>query len=374
MVSGKKNYAFKVSRFVKLCWVTILCLVPFLNAYAEDVAKGNLFDSAKKPKSEIAVAATNGLTAKFARSRSSEKFNGEVNEKLVFVGDDPSERILPADKTPPVRVNKDAPGPFIAMKKAYDEGDIEAAHAFADQYVRYMQRVMFEVRELSQMVGEALVKNGVVEEDDWVGVSQYLGRELARNKGSEKVSFKATADVSLERIKADANGKAEIYVFCSVTSTYCREMGPSIERIYRLTKSDPNIKFGVYTVGTGQNEWLADFKSYAGMSMPIQDGNSLAKQFRVSFVPSVVIRAPTLNRAYLRTGMITFPRFFEFVRTVQGKPTLLSDGEMRSVSMPIGLAETGAKSNSDGSYFYDRPGISTASSDITSGPQRLQRF
>jgi hypothetical protein len=338
---------------------------------------GNLFPSAPAPESQEAPIKS-PLTEKFTRSRSSEKFNGEKNEKMVFVGNNPSEHMLPADKTPAVRVNPEAPGPFVAMKKAYDEGDLQTANAFADQYVRYMQRVMFEVRELSQMIGEALVRNKVLEEDDWVGVSQYMGREMARNAAvsGEKVNFKATAELALERIQADKSGKAEIYIFCSVTSSYCRQMGPTIERIYRLTKNDPSIKFAVFTIGKGQQEYLKDFKTYTGMTMPIQNGDELAKQFRVSFVPAVVVRAPTTNRAYLRTGLVQFPRFVEFVRTVQGRPVDMTDGEMNLVATPIGAVENGDNADSASSDFSapKNPSLLTASSDLSAVPQRLQRF
>jgi len=350
--------------------ITLLLIIAPLNLYAQNTT-GNLFD---QPPATVTATAPkpSPLTAKFTRSRSAEKFNAEPNEKLVFVGDDPTEHIIAADKTPAVRVNKDAPGPFIAMKHAYDEGDMETANAYADQYVRYMQRVMFEVRELSQMVGEALVRNGVLEEDDWVGVSQFMGRELARNKTGEKVSFKATAEVALERIQADKSGKAEVYVFCSVSSTYCRDMGPAIERVYRLTKNDPSIKFGVFIIGEGHEQYLKDFKSYTGMTMPVQNGTELAKQFRVSFVPAVVVRAPTTNRAYLRTGLIPFPRFYEFIKTVQGVPNSMSDKEMDLVSVPIGMAENNTQdSETDNS---SQPEILAAGGHISAVSGKLQRF
>lgn len=355
--------------------VLLICLTPLLLVQNSAVAQtDNLFD----PKPLVVANSVrtdyqpSSLTAKFQRSASAEKFNAAPNEKITYVGDDPTAHMLPADQTPAVRVNKEAPGPFIAMKKAYDEGDLETAHAFADQYVRYMQRVMFEVRELSQMVGEALVRNGVVDEEDWVGASQFMGREMARDQSTQKVAFRATADVALERIQADTKHQAEVYVFCSVTSTYCREMGPEIERIYRLTKNDSAVKFGVFVIGTGQEQYLKDFKSYTGMSMPIQDGSELAKQFRVSFVPAVVVRAPTTNRAYLRTGLISFPRFYEFIKTVQGLPVTMSDREMNIVSVPIGFAERNPEEFRGNES--DAPGVIAASTSLEPASGKLQRF
>ena len=149
-------------------------------------------------------------------------------------------------------------------------------------------------------------------------------------------------------------------------------MGPSIERIYRLTKNDSSIKFGVFVIGSGQEQYLKDFKSYTGLTMPIQDGRELAKQFRVSFVPAVVVRAPSENRAYLRTGLIPFPRFYEFVRTVQGLPVSMNDSEMDLISKPIGSAENNPQDSEP--KDSDTPEVVSASTDLAAPRGKLQRF
>ena len=52
---------------------------------------------------------------------------------------------------------------------ALEDQDQETAEAYADQFVRYMINLMFEVRALTQTIGEALVAEGVLSEDSWVG-------------------------------------------------------------------------------------------------------------------------------------------------------------------------------------------------------------
>ncbi len=331
-------------------------------------------DSSRAGKAKIEEPSEDSAP-QVTRSRSAERFNGAANEKTVYVGDEPESHMLPPDQTPPVRVNKEAPGPFIAMKRAYDDGDMKTANAFADQYVRYMQRVMFEVRELSQMIGEALVRSKALEEDDWVGVSQLMSKEMAQARKDNPIAFKATPEMGLERIKADPKGEAEVYVFCSVATRYCREMGPDIERLWQIARRDSSVKFGVYLIGESQKDWIRDFRAHTGMTMPIQEGNDLAKAMRVSFVPAVVVRSPATKQSYLRTGLMNFTRLFEFVRAVQGKRPELMTAEMDLVNQPIGQREQ-ATARGETLHGEELPTnmLSAAARQPAGAPERLQKF
>jgi thioredoxin-related protein len=255
------------------------------------------------------------------------------------------EAFLAPEETPKIRVSEEAPIAFKALKSAYDQGDKQLAQRYADQYVRYMQRLMLEVRELSQLIGEALVRQGVVDEEDWVGVGQYLSKELARAKGEDVVGV--TANLALDQVASDPQGKAEIYVFCSASSRYCREMGPDIERMWRIARRDSKIKFGLYLLG--KNDPLHDkaFLEYTGITAPTQDGTELAKQFRVAFVPSVVVRAPTTNKLYLRTGVLPIDRFISLVRKVQGSPSGVTDSELQIIQAKIGYVEQRSKGSGE---------------------------
>lgn len=254
--------------------------------------------------------------------------------------------ILPPDQTPPISVNPEAPSAFRGLKIAMDSGNKEMKEKYADQYVRYMQRLMLEVREITQLIGEAMVRQGVVDEEDWVGVGQYLTKELAEARTDKNDMLSVTPEVALDAIKPDPNGKAEVYIFCSPSSRYCREMGPDIERLHRLTKSDPQVKFGFFMLGSTEDPRVKAFKEYTGISAPVQDGTALAKQFRIAFVPAVVVRSSSTNEMYLRTGVVPFARLFQLVRKVQGRPPILRENEMQVVSARIGLMEKDAASSS----------------------------
>jgi len=266
---------------------------------------------------------------------------------LLFFGVTQAFAADPSEE-PVIPVSPEAPESFKAMKHAYNSGDLQAAAGEADNYVRYMQKLMLEVRELSQLVGEALVRQGVIDEEDWVGVGQYLSKEMATSRSEKGDLLGVTADLSLERIEADPSNRAEIYVFISPSSRYSREMGPDIERMRRIAQRDSRIKFGVYSVGPQDSARMEAFKSYTGLNAPVQDGTALAKQFRVAFVPSVVVRAPTTNKLYLRTGALEISRLIEFVRTVQGLPQIVSDSEFSIIEAKVGSKEQQPATSSNG--------------------------
>lgn len=241
------------------------------------------------------------------------------------------------------KVNADAPFPFKAMVQAKRSGDEEGARNWADAYVRYMQNLMFEVREYTQMIGEAMIRNGVISEESWVGVGQYLDYQMAQARDKTGSAVKATEEVALKRITADPQGEVEIYYFFTLNSSYCRYMASDIERLWRVAKGDPKIKMVALTLGPQPVDWIKSYRTYTGLTVPIYEGAKVAKIFNIGFVPAVVIVSPTTKVAYLRTGQQTFDSLYRFVRTAQGLPTEFTPEVKKLMSTPIGQLElTGA--------------------------------
>ena len=238
--------------------------------------------------------------------------------KPEWLSSDPSAHMQPPDEEPQVRINPEAPGPFKGMVIANQQGDPALAAKYADQFVRYMVNLNFEVRQLSQLIGEALVRQGIITEDSWVGAEQFMNRQIALARKESGTHVSATHEMSLERITPDPLGKAEIFFFCSPTVHYCRQMGPDVERLWRVVQDDTGLRMGVFMIGEIDPDWLKTFKRYTGMTMPIEIGEDIAKALRVRFVPSLVVRAPTTNAVYSRTGFFDFEKMFQFVRKVQG--------------------------------------------------------
>lgn len=265
-----------------------------------------------------------------------------ADEKLkgpVFVGDYESKDSLAPDETPRVRINKEAPAPFINMADSHMRGDKETAAKYADQYVRYQQNFFFEVRELTQLIGEALIRQKQIDEDDWHGVPQLIDYEFAKTRRETGDVFKPSHDVAMERIKPDTHNQAEIYYFFNFNCAWCRYMAPDVERLYQSVKNDPNIKIVGLTMGATPKDWMKEYREYTGLTMPILEGEKIAKAFNVRFVPALVVVAPNGKRAYLKTGAQTFDHMYEFVRKVQGLPVTVTPELQRIASLKIGEIE-----------------------------------
>ncbi len=261
------------------------------------------------------------------------------NKDIVFVGDDPTEHILPPDQDVPLRFNKEAPSSFVAMARAHVDGDHETARAYARQFVRYQKNMLFEVRELTKLIGAALVEEGVIDEEEWDGVEQYLNWEFANSREESGAVLKATHEDALKRITADPNGKAEIYYFFTINSSWARTMAPDVERLWQVAKRDPNIKMVALSMGPLPTKWVESYRNYTGLTIPIFEGAEVAKAFDVAFTPALVVVSPTTKTAYRKTGQQTFQRMYEFVRTVQGKSTDVSPRLAAILNKPIGEIE-----------------------------------
>ncbi|MCB0344795.1 MAG: hypothetical protein KDD66_06750 [Bdellovibrionales bacterium] len=261
------------------------------------------------------------------------------DKDIVFVGDDPTAHILPPDQDVPLRFNKDAPSSFVAMARAHVDGDHETARAYARQFVRYQKNMLFEVRELTKLIGAALVEEGVIDEEDWDGVEQYLNWEFANSREETGAVLKATHEDALKRIKADPNHQAEIYYFFTINSSWARTMAPDVERLWQVAQRDPNIKMVALSMGPLPNKWVESYRNYTGLTVPIFEGAEVAKSFDVAFTPALVVVSPTTKTAYRKTGQQSFQRMYEFVRTVQGKSTEISPQLASVLNKPIGEVE-----------------------------------
>lgn len=258
---------------------------------------------------------------------------------VVFDSDSPDKKVISPDEDPKIAINKDASGPAIGMVAAWQDGDKETASKYASQWVRYQQNFFFLVRDITQLVGEALVKQGEIDEDQWVGVNQYIDYEFAKTRNEMGALFKPKHEHAMKRIKPDSKGEAEIYFFFTLNCSWCRKMAPDIERLWKSVQSDNKVKMVALTMGPTPKSWIAEYRKYTGLTIPILEGEKVAKKLGVKFVPAVVIVAPTENRAYLKTGEQNFSRLYEFTRRVQGLPSNLGPELEQIINAPIGESE-----------------------------------
>jgi hypothetical protein len=263
------------------------------------------------------------------------------NNPLIFSDDELSKRDQSLTGRSALTVDKSAPAPFIDLFSKYIKGDREGAQAGAVKFVQYMKDLMFAVKDISQMIGEAMVQKGQLKEEEWVGVEQLMDYQSAQGRKESGSLNKVTHEDALARITPDKNNEAEIYYFMTLSCSWCRQMAPDVERLWRIAGNDNKLKMVALTLGPTPEDWLKSYREYTGLTIPILNGDKVAKQFRVGFVPAVVVVAPDSNTAYTRTGKIEFKQLFEFVRKVQGKPLEFSQFEEKLLKTKIGKVEKG---------------------------------
>ena len=261
----------------------------------------------------------------------------------TFFSQDPTAHLSAPDSRASMRINPEAPGPFIGLADAYFRGDQEVAKLYAKQFVTYLSDLMFSVKDITKLIGEAMIEQGSIEESDWVGVEQYLDYELAQARNATNSPIKPSHEEALRRVKADPKGEVEIYYFFTLNSSYARKMAPDIERLWQLSKKDSRIKMVALTLGPTPKEWLQSYRNYTGLSLPIFNGEAVAKQLRVAFVPAIVVVSPNLKTAYVKTGQQTFQRLYEFVRSAQGESLELNKDAQLLLTAKIGKNEKAIK-------------------------------
>ena len=118
------------------------------------------------------------------------------------------------------------------MISAKRNGDQSTAEAYAQQFVRYQQDLFFEVRDMVSLIGNALIKEKVIDDDDWVGAGQMIDYELAKTRLEIGATLKPTHEAAMKRITGDSNQEVEIFYFFSLDCSWCRYMASDIERLW----------------------------------------------------------------------------------------------------------------------------------------------
>ena len=305
------------------------------NAAKSDTVKS---DSVKTEK-PAAAAAVKSEEEIAAEAREADPLN-EKTKGPFWTGKYDPKLALPPEQVPQVRVNDDAPMPFVQMLMANRAGDKVMAARYADTWVKYQQNFFFEVRELTQLIGEAMIQNKLIDDDDWDGMPQYINYEFAKTRRETNDLFKPTQEAAMRMIKPDEHNQADVYYFFRFDCAYCRTMAPDVERLYKTFKYDRNVKMVGMMLEDTPADWMKEYRKYTGLTLPTVDGKELAKSFNIKAAPALVVVAPNGKRAYLKSGQQSFASMYEFVRTVQGLPATMSPDVQQIAAMKIGEVET----------------------------------
>ncbi|MCC6932426.1 MAG: hypothetical protein IT292_04135 [Deltaproteobacteria bacterium] len=237
------------------------------------------------------------------------------------------------------RISADAPDEFKEMMISYRMGDMRGAEQYAGAFVDYMMNLMFEVKQITNLIGKALINKGAIKEDDFVGVGQYADMAFAEGREDNMSILKPTHEEAMKRITPDTKNQAEIYYFFTLSCTYCREMAADIERLWQVTKGDKNLRMAAMSLVPVSKTHVQSYRDYTGMTLPIFEGSQVAKSFNIGLVPAVVIVAPNSKTAYIKSGKQEFARLYEFARTVQGLPAQITPEIAKLMETPIGKIE-----------------------------------
>ncbi len=311
----------------------------------------------------IAHADEQAVSANEENAQAREVSGFQNPQTPIFLSSDPNSHLTTPDARAAMRINPEAPGPFIGLASAYFQGDMGTAKAYAKQYVRYLADLTFAVRDITSLIGEALIEEGKIDEEEWVGVEQYLDRQMVQARSDMGSPIKATHEDALAKIKSDPKGEIEVYYLFTLNSSNARKMAPDVERLWQYAKTDPRIKMVGLTLGAQPKEWIASYKNYTGLTLPIFNGEQVAKTFRVSFVPAVVIVTPNSPAAYLKTGEQNFQRMYEFVRKAQGESLELTNVAKKITNHAVGKAQ------------ISKAGVITAEyREVELEPEQLHKF
>jgi thiol-disulfide isomerase/thioredoxin len=264
----------------------------------------------------------------------------EPESKIDFATSDISKKkFLPPNETPSVAVNPEAPSSVISMIESSRRGDSVTAKAYAKQFVRMLQNYFFEVRQITGLIGDALIEESVIEDEDWIGAEQSIDIELAKTRLEKGEAIKPTHDVAMKRIIADPKKEVEVYFFFSRSCSYCRFMAPDVERLSRAFAGDKRVKFTGLVVGESYEDWLVEFRDYTGLNIEVFDGTGFAKHLKIGFLPVLLVVTPNGGKSYFKSGQQSFERMYEFVRTSQGLPVEDSIKLQSLIKTPIGTGD-----------------------------------
>lgn len=240
----------------------------------------------------------------------------------------------------PIVADPNAPQSFHDMIGALNSNDWVKARSSAERFVKWINKLMLRVRQVTYLVGEAMVETGQISEENWIESYNLLRYYYADVYNDENFPFKPKQEDVLELIKPDPKQQVQIYYFFTLNSSYSRQMASDIERIWRVVKGDPRLRMVALTMGPEDKEWVASYRQHTGLTVPIYEGRALADKFRVRFVPSLVVVTSNSKNAYVSTGTQSFQSMYEIVRSAQGLPTIATPELQRLAATPIGFVES----------------------------------
>ncbi len=239
-------------------------------------------------------------------------------QPLETIDRDKPSKSRPASEKQPLRIEKDAPSSIRDGFSALVSGDKETAQAYASRWTQYMTDMMFYIREWTALVAKTLHDQGKLDEEGYYRAPDMIDQALVEARQDMGSVFSPSHKDAMRKIEADPKGEVEVLYFFSLNCKFCRTMASDVERLYQATKNDSNVRMTAVTLGKTPDSWLDSYKKYTGLTLPIAQGEKVARQLQVAFVPAVVVVTSNSKKAYIKSGEQSFENMYEFVRVAQG--------------------------------------------------------
>ena len=257
-------------------------------------------------------------------------------QPLETIDRDKPAKSRPASEKQPLRIEKDAPSSIRDGFSALVSGDKQTAQAYASRWTQYMTDMMFYIREWTALVAKTLHDQGKLDEEGYYRAPDMIDQALVEARKDMGSVFSPSHQDAMRKVEADPKGEVEVLYFFSLNCKFCRTMASDVERLHQATKNDPNVRMTAVTLGKTPDSWLDSYKKYTGLTLPIAQGEKVARQLQVAFVPAVVVVTSNSNKAYIKSGEQSFENMYEFVRVAQGL-----SGEMTSETNKIKNSKVG---------------------------------
>jgi len=248
------------------------------------------------------------------------------------------------DEEAPVQAQENAPKPFRAMMAALETGDDELARSYARQYVRYMSRLQQRTTRVVGLMGGAMVREGLMEENSWQDAPEFRNDRNAFQQEKENPQGSNTIELSddaaklireaqqLEegapapnkriqedpqanspenvraalsgKVPVDVGSKTELLFFFRPYDTQSQEMARNLQAVYQSALRLGGRDITAIPLEEITPEQEAFFRERTGITFPINPaGSSIAALMDIRSVPATALTSPRLGRVYVVSGV-----------------------------------------------------------------------
>lgn len=252
----------------------------------------------------------------------------------------------------PITVVDTAPKPFKAMQAAIKAGDNELAYKYAKQWVRHVNNVNQNTKNVmnftqlamesegmlppgatSDMPNRSLLEKDLAQQEaaaarrdpKAAALLQKARREASSDGGPSAQSDWqdrqiATKEFASKRLRPQKDAMMDIYFFFDARDQKSLQMLPEIERLFQRLADGSLAQIAGFTVSPVESSSLEKFKAANSLSLPVVDGSQLVGELGVRSAPTVVFVSRDQGEVVLREqGFKSFAYLDETLKLLQGR-------------------------------------------------------